>query len=166
MSLPQELTSSTPTAQLLTTDRLCAARCLWSTINSSSPRRSESDVLKHRYDVRVPIWSLVFQRLKMYREMFVFLGFRCLFCSLLFSFLPSFFLSCFFSYLLQYIHLKINSRVWDFHKKIQTHPITQNVIEKLISFSNSFTNWNTDYTLFSYRLMFSSSNLWFSVSSQ
>ncbi|MEQ2273652.1 hypothetical protein XENORESO_007067, partial [Xenotaenia resolanae] len=35
-----QLTSSTPTAQRLTTDRLCAARCLWSMINSLSPRRS------------------------------------------------------------------------------------------------------------------------------
>lgn len=41
LSLSQEWTSSTRTAQQPTPDRLCAARCLWSTINSSSPRRSE-----------------------------------------------------------------------------------------------------------------------------
>lgn len=75
MSLSQEPTSSTPTAQQLTTDRLCAARCLWSTISSSSPRRSEYDVPEQSHHIRWKTLELVLPRSGQNMEIFFFQDF-------------------------------------------------------------------------------------------
>lgn len=51
LSVMQEPTSSTPTARQHTPVKLCAARCLWSTTNSLSLRKSEyQNVIKSRRD--------------------------------------------------------------------------------------------------------------------